>query len=131
MIFNMSIRGMHELEHVPLERSNTMLKDGVVLHYLCQNSIGAWKTPPHCHPDAPPHVPTCARDVVHSIGDATRYLEVGVSATKADVYSAIRTLPAGISKRTFCKVLPDVFAGDDNFLAACHSDGAGSKSLLA
>ena len=83
------------------------------------------------HPDSPPHVPTCARDVVHSIGDATRYLEVGVSATKADVYSAIRTLPAGISKRTFCKVLPDVFAGDDNFLAACHSDGAGSKSLLA
>ncbi len=77
------------------------------------------------------HPPRSQGDSASSISDARTYLELGVSTTKADVYAAIASLPTGLSDRTFCKVLPDIFAGDDSFLTACHSDGAGSKSLLA
>jgi phosphoribosylformylglycinamidine cyclo-ligase len=65
------------------------------------------------------------------VGDSTHYRSLGVSATKADVYGAIENLPVGISKNTFCKVLPDVFGGSDDYVNVVHADGAGSKSILA
>lgn len=65
------------------------------------------------------------------IGDAQRYVELGVSATKTDVYGAIKRLPSGVSDKTFCNVIIDPWSNDQNNLMISHSDGAGSKSILA
>lgn len=65
------------------------------------------------------------------IGDARRYVELGVSATKADVFRAIQVLSPGIAPNAFCKVMPDIFEHSTDFVTVAHSDGAGSKSILA
>lgn len=60
-----------------------------------------------------------------------RYQQRGVSASKEDVHNAIKNIDKGIFPKAFCKIIPDLIAGDDNFCNIMHADGAGTKSSLA
>ena len=60
-----------------------------------------------------------------------RYARRGVSASKEDVHKAISALDKGIYPNAFCKVIPDVLAGDPQYCNIMHADGAGTKSSLA
>lgn len=60
-----------------------------------------------------------------------RYRRRGVSAEKEDVHRAIRHLDKGLFPHAFCKILPDVLAGDPAWCNIMHADGAGTKSSLA
>lgn len=55
----------------------------------------------------------------------------GVSAGKEDVHNAIKNVDKGLYPRAFCKIVPDIFTGDDNYCLLMHADGAGTKSSLA
>jgi len=61
----------------------------------------------------------------------SRYDKRGVSASKEDVHSAIKNLDKGLYPNAFCKVIPDILGGDDNYCNIMHADGAGTKSSLA
>ncbi|MBQ7213203.1 MAG: phosphoribosylformylglycinamidine cyclo-ligase [Bacteroidales bacterium] len=61
----------------------------------------------------------------------SRYLQRGVSASKEDVHNAIRNIDKGLYQKSFCKILPDVFADDEAYCNIMHADGAGTKSSLA
>jgi len=58
-------------------------------------------------------------------------MQRGVSASKEDVHNAIKNLDKGIFPNAFCKVVPDLIAGDPEFCNIMHADGAGTKSSLA
>ena len=58
------------------------------------------------------------------------YNSLGVSSTKEEVHKAIEKLDKGIYTGAFCKLIPDP-AGDPEWCAAMHADGAGTKSSLA
>lgn len=58
------------------------------------------------------------------------YLSRGVSAEKTDVHNAVKSLDKGVFKGAFCTLMPDP-AGDNDYCAAMHADGAGTKSSLA
>ncbi len=60
-----------------------------------------------------------------------RYMMRGVSATKDDVHSAIRNIDKGIFPKAFCKIIPDILGGDQDYCNIMHADGAGTKSSLA
>ncbi|HEY2583742.1 MAG TPA: AIR synthase related protein [Mucilaginibacter sp.] len=60
-----------------------------------------------------------------------RYDQRGVSASKDDVHQAIKNIDKGIFPKAFCKVVPDVLAGDPSWCNIMHADGAGTKSSLA
>lgn len=60
-----------------------------------------------------------------------RYMQRGVSASKEDVHNAIKNLDKGIFPNAFCKVVPDLIAGDSDYCNIMHADGAGTKSSLA
>ncbi len=60
-----------------------------------------------------------------------RYAQRGVSATKEDVHQAIRHLDKGLFPNAFCKIIPDILAGDPAWCNIMHADGAGTKSSLA
>ncbi|HKK58888.1 MAG TPA: AIR synthase related protein [Salinivirga sp.] len=60
-----------------------------------------------------------------------RYARRGVSASKEDVHKAISALDKGIYPNAFCKVIPDLLAGDPEYCNIMHADGAGTKSSLA
>jgi len=55
----------------------------------------------------------------------------GVSASKEDVHNAIANVDKGLYPRAFCKIIPDLLAGDAEFCNIMHADGAGTKSCLA
>jgi phosphoribosylformylglycinamidine cyclo-ligase len=61
----------------------------------------------------------------------TRYNKRGVSTTKEDVYKAIKDFDSGLFPNAFCKILPDIIAGDKEYCNIMHADGAGTKSALA
>ena len=61
----------------------------------------------------------------------SRYKLRGVSASKEDVHEAIKNIDKGIFPNAFCKVIPDILAGDDDYCTIMHADGAGTKSSLA
>lgn len=61
----------------------------------------------------------------------SRYDLRGVSASKEDVHEAIKNIDKGIFPNAFCKVIPDILAGDDEYCTIMHADGAGTKSALA
>lgn len=61
----------------------------------------------------------------------TRYNKRGVSTTKEDVYKAIKDFDNGLFPNAFCKILPDIIAGDKEYCNIMHTDGAGTKSALA
>jgi len=60
-----------------------------------------------------------------------RYNQRGVSASKDDVYNAIKTIDKGIFPNAFCKIVPDILGGDADWCNVMHADGAGTKSSLA
>lgn len=60
-----------------------------------------------------------------------RYDRRGVSATKEDVHNAIKNLDKGLYPKAFCKIIPDILTGDEEYCLIMHADGAGTKSSLA
>lgn len=60
-----------------------------------------------------------------------RYNQRGVSASKEDVHNAIKNIDKGIFPQAFCKIIPDILGGDDQWCNIMHADGAGTKSSLA
>lgn len=62
---------------------------------------------------------------------AEKYSQRGVSASKEDVHRAIKGLQKGLFERPFCKIVPDLLAGDETYCNIMHADGAGTKSSLA
>ncbi len=60
-----------------------------------------------------------------------RYSQRGVSATKSEIHDAIKTIDKGLFPKAFCKIVPDLLAGDENYCTIMHADGAGTKSSLA
>ncbi len=59
------------------------------------------------------------------------YSQRGVSAQKEEVHAAIKNLDQGLYPNAFCKMYPDYLGGNTKVVNICHSDGAGSKSILA
>ncbi len=60
-----------------------------------------------------------------------KYNQRGVSAGKEDVHAAIKNIDKGLFPRAFCKIIPDILAGDEAWCNIMHADGAGTKSSLA
>lgn len=60
-----------------------------------------------------------------------KYALRGVSATKDEVHQAIKNLDKGLYPNAFCKILPDVTAGDPDYCNIMHADTAGTKTSLA
>ncbi len=60
-----------------------------------------------------------------------KYAQRGVSASKEDVYEAIKKLDKGLFPNAFCKAYPDVLGGDEAYCNIVHADGSGTKSSLA
>jgi len=63
--------------------------------------------------------------------ESSRYEQRGVSSQKEDVYAAIHNIDKGLFPGAFCKIIPDMLAGDDEYCTVMHADGAGTKSVLA
>ncbi|MBN2681831.1 MAG: phosphoribosylformylglycinamidine cyclo-ligase [Bacteroidales bacterium] len=61
----------------------------------------------------------------------SRYNLRGVSASKEDVHNAIKNVDKGIFPQAFCKIIPDILGGDEEYCNIMHADGAGTKSSLA
>ena len=60
-----------------------------------------------------------------------RYDLRGVSASKEDVHNAIKNVDKGLFPKAFCKIIPDILGGDEEYCNIMHADGAGTKSSLA
>lgn len=60
-----------------------------------------------------------------------RYQQRGVSAGKEEVHKAIENMSKGLYKYAFCKILPDIVGGDEEFCNVMHADTAGTKTSLA
>lgn len=65
------------------------------------------------------------------MNDSKKYAARGVSATKDEVHQAIKHLDKGLFPKAFCKIMPDVVAGDADFVNIMHADTAGTKTSLA
>lgn len=63
--------------------------------------------------------------------DKNSYDLRGVSASKEEVHKAIKNLDKGLYPNAFCKILPDVVGGDQDFCNVMHADTAGTKTSLA
>ncbi|NLB25400.1 MAG: phosphoribosylformylglycinamidine cyclo-ligase [Bacteroidales bacterium] len=61
----------------------------------------------------------------------SRYSARGVSASKGELYNAIKDIDKGLFPKAFCKVVPDILGGDPDWCNIMHADGAGTKSALA
>jgi phosphoribosylformylglycinamidine cyclo-ligase len=65
------------------------------------------------------------------MADKLKYNQRGVSASKEDVHAAISHIDKGLYPKAFCKIIPDILAGDPDYCTVMHADGAGTKSSLA
>lgn len=65
------------------------------------------------------------------MNESLKYNKRGVSASKEDVHEAIKNIDKGLFPMAFCKIIPDILSGDDDFCTLMHADGAGTKSSLA
>ncbi len=65
------------------------------------------------------------------MSDKDRYAQRGVSASKSEVHAAIKDLDKGLYPLAFCKILPDLVAGDKDYCNLMHADTAGTKTSLA
>jgi phosphoribosylformylglycinamidine cyclo-ligase len=65
------------------------------------------------------------------VNPESRYNQRGVSASKEDVHQAIKNIDKGLFAKAFCKIVPDILAGDPLYCNIMHADGAGTKSALA
>jgi phosphoribosylformylglycinamidine cyclo-ligase len=59
-----------------------------------------------------------------------RYLQRGVSSSKAEVHAVVDKLDHGLFPGAFCKVTEDSLTGNPDSCCVIHSDGAGTKSIL-
>ena len=69
--------------------------------------------------------------ILQQMEEQLRYGQRGVSASKTDVHNAIKNIDKGVFPNAFCKVVPDILAGDPEYCVIMHADGAGTKSSLA
>lgn len=60
-----------------------------------------------------------------------RYSQRGVSSQKEVVHQAISKIDLGLFPGSFCKITPDHLTGDPLKCNVIHSDGSGTKALLA
>ncbi len=60
-----------------------------------------------------------------------KYDKRGVSASKDEVHAAIKHLDKGLYPNAFCKILPDLAAGNPRYCNLLHADTAGTKTSLA
>ncbi len=60
-----------------------------------------------------------------------KYNKRGVSSKKEDVHNAIKNIDKGLFPNAFCKIVPDVLGGNQDYCNVMHADGAGTKSSLA
>ena len=60
----------------------------------------------------------------------SQYQTLGTSADKAELHAALKSAGLSESSKYFAPLLPD-FAGDPSYASFVHSDGAGTKSLVA
>ncbi len=63
--------------------------------------------------------------------DSGRYAARGVSASKSEVHAAVDRLDPGLFPQAFCKIVADNLTGDATKCVVTHSDGSGTKALLA
>jgi len=61
----------------------------------------------------------------------SKYNRRGVSSSKEDVHAAIKNIGKGLYPKAFCKIVPDLLGGSEDYCNIMHSDGAGTKSSLA
>ena len=61
----------------------------------------------------------------------SKYSKRGVSSAKEDVHAAIKNIDKGLYPKAFCKTVPDLLGGDNDYCNIMHADGAGTKSSLA
>ena len=61
----------------------------------------------------------------------SRYNQRGVSSDKSDVHKVVDKMDRGLFPGAFCKVTEDLLTNDDKLCNVIHSDGAGTKSILA
>jgi phosphoribosylformylglycinamidine cyclo-ligase len=60
-----------------------------------------------------------------------RYSKRGVSSSKNEVHAVVDHMDKGLFSGTFCKVTEDLLTGNPELCNVIHSDGAGTKSILA
>ena len=65
------------------------------------------------------------------MNNSSKYDSRGVSFDKKEVHEAIKNIDKGLFPLAFCKIIPDIITGDDNYCLVMHADGAGTKSSLA
>jgi len=65
------------------------------------------------------------------LNNLSKYDSRGVSFDKKEVHEAIKNIDKGLFPLAFCKIIPDIITGDDNYCLVMHADGAGTKSSLA
>jgi len=65
------------------------------------------------------------------VSSESRYNLRGVSASKEDVHNAIKNIDKGLYPKAFCKIIPDIIGGREEYCNIMHADGAGTKSSLA
>ncbi len=61
----------------------------------------------------------------------SKYSRRGVSSSKEEVHKAIEKTDRGLFPKAFCKIVPDMLGGDEDYCNIMHADGAGTKSSLA
>ena len=65
------------------------------------------------------------------MNNLSKYDSRGVSFDKKEVHEAIKNIDKGLFPLAFCKIIPDIITGDENYCLVMHADGAGTKSSLA
>ena len=60
-----------------------------------------------------------------------RYNQRGVSSSKDEVHKIVEHMDRGIFPGAFCKITEDLLTGNENLCNVIHSDGAGTRSILA
>lgn len=63
--------------------------------------------------------------------DNGRYAARGVSSSKTEVHAVVDKLDPGLFPGAFCKITEDFLTGNPKLCNVTHSDGSGTKSLLA
>ena len=65
------------------------------------------------------------------MNNSSKYDSRGVSFDKKEVHDAIKNIDKGLFPNAFCKIIPDLISGNDDYCIVMHADGAGTKSSLA
>lgn len=59
-----------------------------------------------------------------------RYMARGVSADKEDVHAAIANVDKGLFPKAFCKVVPDLLTGDEDYCTCMVGLGVGYTAVI-